>query len=276
METILIATDFSKSANHAARYAAHLSVQLNAKRLILYHSYELLPTSADIPESIALSDGRLHERSLDLLKELKQELVDGIDAETMILTIANSSNLDQGINDLAVEHGVSMVVIGLSGKHTWEKLLVGSSTKKLIGTCHISLLIVPVTSTFTEIYKIVMGCDLEDVSSTLPAEKISHFVGKLNAQLLVVHVDHREEEHFDADMIRQQYAFYDLLGDLDVSIRYIDNKSIDKGILTYTEENQAQMIIVVAKKHSMLERITKESISRKLAAKTAVPLLIIH
>lgn len=276
METLLIATDFSKAANHAAIYAAHLSNQLEAKHLILYHSYELLPTTADIPESIALSDGRLHERSLDLLDELKREFIQTLDPHTKITLVANSLNMEQGINNLAVEHGVNLVVIGLSGKNTWEKLLVGSSTKSLLKNCHLPLLVVPVNAAFQPIDKIVLGCDLEDVAETMPIEKLKYLIGKLNAQLLVVHVDYKEEEHFDADMIREQYDFYDLFEDFNASIHYIDNRNIDKGILSYTENHQAQMIIVIAKKHSFIERITKESISKKLAAKTRVPLLIIR
>ncbi|MEH6305498.1 universal stress protein [Olivibacter sp. CPCC 100613] len=276
METILIATDFSKAANYAANYAAQLSNQLDARHLILYHSYELLSTSPGIPGDTALSDGRLHEGSLDLLAELKQQFIHLVKPQVRISLITNGLNLVQGINNLAVEHGVNMVVIGLSSKDNWEKLLVGSSTGTILRSCHLPLLIVPLDTPFETVKKIVMGCDLNDVASTMPSEKIKYLIGKLRAKLLVVHVDHREEEHFDADMLREQYAFYDLFEEMDTRIHYADNKDVAKGILAFAEEQQAQLILVVAKKHSLLERITRESISKKLAKKAQLPLLIVR
>lgn len=276
MENILIATDFSKSANNAARYAALFGTQLKVKRLILYNTYEFFPTSVDIPESGALLEERLQERSLELLNELKLELMALTTEETTILTVSDAMDLSQGINKLAAEHDVSMVVIGLSGKHLWEKILVGSSTKKIIRTCRLPLLIVPSDSIYIPVRKIVMGCDLEEVSDTVPAEKIRDLIEILSAELFVVHVDHHEEQHFDSNIIRQQYAFYDLFEDLTPSIQYVDHEDIDRGILTHAEDLQAQIIVVVAKKHSFFERITKESISKKLASKSRLPLLIIH
>jgi len=276
METIILATDFSQSAHNAAKYAAQLGVQLGVDRLILYHSFDILPTSADIPENMVLSEGKLAEQSQSFLQELKEELLVLTAKKMAILTIANSLNLERGINDLSEEYNASMVVIGLSGKNIWEKLLIGSSTKKLLSHCRLSLLIVPAQVDYQPIEKMVLACDLKAVYETVPIAKIRCLIESLKAQLLVVNVDHRENEHFSTDIIRQQYAFYDLFEDFYPSIHYVDNAAVDIGILEYTKQQQAQLIIAVAKKHTFFERIGKESVSKKLALKATVPLLILR
>ncbi|QNL52004.1 universal stress protein [Olivibacter sp. SDN3] len=276
MESILIATDFSKSANNAAEYAARLGEQLSVKNLILYHSYEPVPQSVRVPESNVLLEESIRERNLKSLDELKQELAVLTNGETNIITVTDHFVLSHGINNLTKKYDIGLVVIGLSDKSLWEKILLGSSTKEIVSTCRLPLLVVPSSSRYTPIDKIVMGCDLKKVSTTVPAEKIRELVALLNAHLLAVHVDHDEEQYFDSDIIRQQYAFYDLFEDIEPSIAYVDDQDVNRGILTYAEEQQAQMILVVAKTRSFFERLTKESISKKLATTSKFPLLIIH
>jgi len=274
METFLIAIDFSETSLHAARYAAQLSNQLKVDKIILYHAYDILPTTADIPASVTLSDGKMQERSIELLDDLKKELLPLAAVDTKILVKANSLNLEHGINDLAAQYGVSLIVIGLTGKKAWEKFIVGSSTKSILKKCHLPLLVIPQDATLIPIEKIVMGCDLKKVAETMPIEKIKNLIEGLNAQLLIVHVDHQENKHFSAEMIREQYAFYHLFEDVMSTMHYMDNKSVEKGIITYANQQHAQLILVIAKHHSFIERLTKESVTARLASKSTIPLLI--
>lgn len=276
METILTAIDFTDTSLNAARYAAQLSNQLKVDKIILYHSYDLLPTTADIPASVTLSDGKMQERSIELLDDLKKELRVLTATDTEILVKANSLKLADGINDLATKYGASLVVIGLTGKKAWEKFIVGSSTKSILKRCQLPLLVIPQDAAFTPIDRMVMGCDLKKVAETMPIEKIKSLIEGLNAQLQIVHVDHQENKHFSADMIRQQYAFYHMFEEVMSTMHYVDNKSVEKGILTYAHQQHAQLILVIAKSHSFMARLTKESVTSKLASKSTLPLLIIN
>lgn len=275
METILAATDFSQPATNAAQYAAQLCKQLKARYLVLYHAYKLLPISRENPESMMLSQEKMQECMEVFLSELRESLLPLAPENTLILTKADSRPLETGLANLVETCEAKLVVIG-SERDVLKKLLVGSSTKKLMKTTHSPILVVPPQAKFKAIRKIVMGCDLKNVADTVPIAKLIQLIKSFQAQLMVVNVGKNAKVPLDDREAYEQHTFYDLFEELDPSIQYIEGNDVSKGLLDYADQFDAQMIVVVAKQHSLLERITSSSVSKELAASAELPVLIIR
>lgn len=275
METILAATDFSQPATNAAQYAAQLCKQLKACYLVLYHAYKLLPISRENPESMMLSQEKMQECMEVFLSELRESLLPLAPENTLILTKADSRPLETGLANLVETCEAKLVVIG-SERDVLKKLLVGSSTKKLMKTTHSPILVVPPQAKFKAIRKIVMGCDLKNVADTVPIAKLIQLIKSFQAQLMVVNVGKNAKVPLDDREAYEQHTFYDLFEELDPSIQYIEGNDVSKGLLDYADQFDAQMIVVVAKQHSLLERITSSSVSKELAASAELPVLIIR
>lgn len=275
METILAATDFSQPATNAAQYAAQLCKQLKARYLVLYHAYKLLPISRENPESMMLSQEKMQECMEVFLSELRESLLPLAPENTLILTKADSRPLETGLANLVETCEAKLVVIG-SERDVLKKLLVGSSTKKLMKTTHSPILVVPPQAKFKAIRKIVMGCDLKNVADTVPITKLIQLIKSFQAQLMVVNVGKNAKVPLDDREAYEQHTFYDLFEELDPSIQYIEGNDVSKGLLDYADQFDAQMIVVVAKQHSLLERITSSSVSKELAASAELPVLIVR
>lgn len=275
METILIATDFSQPATNAAQYAAQLGAQLKAGYLVLYHAYKLSPVSRETPESIILSHEKMQDCTEKLLSELREALLPLANKDMLILTKADSLPLEIGVTSLAETCEAKLLVIG-SERDILKKLLMGSSTKKLLKTCNLPILIVPPQAKFKPIRKIVMGCDLKDVADTIPIARFIHLINNFRAQLTVINVSKTDRELLTRDEKDERDSFYDLFEALDPTIQYIKESDVSKGLLDYAGQIDAQLIVVVAKKHSFIERITKASVSGELAATSEIPILVIR
>jgi nucleotide-binding universal stress UspA family protein len=148
MKTILIATDFSKTATNAARYAVKLSQALSVEKIVLYHSYD----SENIDVQL------VHEASLLGMEVLKQEIQPLIKKHIDIEVITNEQPLIAGINRLVETHAVGMVVAGSTGKGGLTTFLLGSNTINLA------------------------------VKETTPVKELGYFVEELKAKLLVLNV----------------------------------------------------------------------------------------
>lgn len=275
METILAATDFSQPATNAAQYAAQLCKQLKARYLVLYHAYKLLPISRENPESMMLSQEKMQECMEVFLSELRESLLPLAPENTLILTKADSRPLETGLANLVETCEAKLIIIG-SERDVLKKLLVGSSTKKLMKTTHSPILVVPPQAKFKAIRKIVMGCDLKNVADTVPIAKLIQLIKSFQAQLMVVNVGKNAKVPLDDREAYEQHTFYDLFEELDPSIQYIEGNDVSKGLLDYADQFDAQMIVVVAKQHSLLERITGTSVSKELAASAELPVLIVR
>lgn len=273
MEAILIATDFSQPARNAALYAAQLGKLLKVKNLVLYHAYKL--SSASGGTSKKISREKIQESKERLLSELRDALLPMVNKETLILTKANSLPLEIGVNSLANSCEAKLLIIG-SERNILKKMLMGRSTNKLLKACNLPILIVPPQMKFKPIRKIVMACDLKDVAATIPIARFINLINSFKTGLTVVNINGPDKETLTAGREYEQDVFYDLFEQLDPTIHYIDDSNVSKGILDYADQTGAQLIAVVAKKHSFIERLTKASVSEELVAKSEIPILVIR
>lgn len=276
MKTILVAANFSESAIHAATYAARLSAQVKADYLILYHAYQLLPGLDSSAMGAPASKAKTKEYNEDFLKQLRQDLIGLVAPDTLILTRTEATELGRGITDLAAvcEEG-GVLIIGSSSYPTksppiaWKE----SGTGKLLQAAPLPLLIVPRSAEFQPIKKIMLACDFENITDTLPFVRLRQLVETLAAQLSVVHVN---RPFGKKERTRESTTFSDVFEDLDPSIAYIKSSDISRGILNHAAEIGAQLIVVVAKDQTSITRLLHGSITKQLALQSDIPVLIIR
>lgn len=265
METILITTDFSKTASNAVKYAAQLSKALDIKSVILYHSYDDENIDATL----------LHEGSLLALEILSETIKMYLDKKTKIELIANDLPLLMGVERICAQHKVDLVVAGSTGKGGLAKFLIGSNTINLADKCPAPLLVVPDEAEFEPIKKIVFACAMEKVKQTTPVDTISLFTRQLNSKLLVLNVA-LEHKRFNPDIIPEQYEIHRLLDDLNPSYHYIEEDEVVEGIMDFVEDKGAQLLISVPKSYGFFDSLFRRSVTKKLAYDTETPLLVLR
>src|SRR4051812_33707400 len=120
MDTILVLTDFSDAAFHAACYAAGLTLQLRSKQLVLYHAYQAeSPVSGPISSSEQTTDGR-HAESMEKLAALHRSLEKFLNNVTTVRCRAEGIRLDTSINDVADTENANIIVMGIIGESALE------------------------------------------------------------------------------------------------------------------------------------------------------------
>lgn len=265
MKTILITTDFSKTATNAARYAAKLSQALSVEKIVLYHSYD----SENIDVQL------VHEASLLGMEVLKQEIQPLIKKHIEVEVITNEQPLIAGINRLVETHAVGMVVAGSTGKGGLTTFLLGSNTINLADECPVPLLIVPEDASYEKIEKIVFACDLNKVKETTPVKELGFFVEELKAKLLVLNVA-LEHKRFNPDIIPEQYQIHQILQHLNPAYHYIEEETIVEGITEFIDDEDAQIVITVPKTYGFFNSLFRRSVTKKLAYDTEIPLLVLR
>lgn len=188
VKTILVFTDFSDASLNAANYAAALSSQLNASRLILCYSDFILPT-VDLPLQNAIEDVAEQKKNEELLKALKIKLQPLVNDHMLINIHMDKRPLDSIVNDLAKLQSVGLVVMGITGKSSLEQTLIGSNTITVARTNAIPLLIVPEQAEFKKVSRIVFAYDLKQVALSIPIDTIKSFISAIQARLFILNVD---------------------------------------------------------------------------------------
>lgn len=279
MNTILVATDFSDTAQHAATYICRLSQQLNPKRIILYYALEninpdrifitdILAPSAEI--IAAEKDEAMRE--LAILKELVSPL---LSANVSIETISNDRTLLSGINELVNQEHIDLVSIGISGKGNSNKNVIGSNTLRLMKECMAPLLVIPSKVDFKPIHKLMLAWDHKDTKETLPVFSLISMVQALQAKLFVVYIDNNSSQTA-AEIVEEGRDLHELLMPLNPEVHSPKQRSVTDGLLQFVDEHAINMMAIVPKKASFLEEFFNQSSTRKIALRTEIPMLILH
>lgn len=276
MNTVIITTDFSEAALNAARFGTALAKSIGVLRIVLYHSYDHAPTAAmDIPVA-EMETTVAHERSLLELEDVEREIrsILGDNPGIAIELVANGLPLEFGVEQLAEQWRAGLVVVGTTGKGGLEKFLMGSNTTSLASTCPIPLLIIPKEAEFKPIDKIVFACDMKRVTRNTPVSEIRWWLEKLGSKLLVLNVA-LEGKRFNLDMIPEQYKIHELLDGFNPSYHYEEGDDIAEEIADFAEDEHAGLVITVPKTYGFFEGLFRRSVSKRLLAKTEVPLLLL-
>jgi len=274
MDTLIIATNFSDSCTNAAKYGVALCGQLGIKEILLFNSYEL-PITSEVSIADSSHITMLRDRSLEKLGDLQKQLMPLLAADININIIASDISILKSLELFREKSRNGIVITGASRKGRIEKLIMGSTTSSLVRNSPLPLLIIPQDSHFVPINKAVYAVNFKKITTHTPIQTIKAIVRQLNAQILVLNVGHNEGDHLKPDLTKDIYELNNFMENEKPQYYYTENKNIADGILSFSDEQEADLLITVPKDYALFESIFHKSISKVLANKTHLPLLIL-
>jgi len=240
MKRILHATDYSKNAIPALRYAYNLCEKLDAS-LFVIHVFDSLPLGLD---------GEKDNKHLSMLTEFCEKHYDG-----------NIEELDisfDAIEDKSIVHAIlkksyslhaDLIISGTKSEKVIKELLLANKVKKLIEKAPCPVLTVPKEQNEHKIDTIVYASDFEenDISAIYDLVSIAK---PYDATIKIVHISSKEDD----EGVKKIEWFTTLLNDkvkynkIDVEIIY--SQHIFDSLKAYLEKEDADMV-------TMLERNSK-------------------
>lgn len=281
MNTILIATDFSVNAGHAAEYGYYLAQQLRAKMLLCY----AMNLTAEIPQTgITAWPADVYDDftndAKDELAKLRYRLIakgnlGGYQPE--VICIQDAGLVTDVINETAVVNQADLIISGVHGNDTLETLMIGNHGRKLIDAARRPLLLVPSGATTAPVRRIALGCDFTETENDLPLiEETARLAKDLNAELIVAHVDTPKDT--PGYMLDGKHLIDELIHKLaysKISFTVVTGKHVEKGLGWLVQDGRIDMLAVVHRDHGFLEQLFKGSFTQKIARQLTVPLLVL-
>ncbi|MFT4202608.1 MAG: universal stress protein [Chitinophagaceae bacterium] len=275
-KSILIPTDFSDVAYHAAEYAIELGRQFNIKRLVLYHAWQqpivvdpnMVNTDmVNTEELMEIGDESLH----GFTKKVKQ-LAGG---EFEVVQEMDYSPVAGGVADMSVKHHAAYVIMSVTGSGKFVEKVLGSNAVSTAKAIHVPVIIVPGAYHFQKIEHVALTCDYKNIETTIPFEPIKQVLDDSAAKLLVVYVDTTRETLPDS-LEEQNRQINTFLERTDAQFHVVEDDSFIHGITEFAEENHIELIVAVPRKKGFLEVLFKGSRTTELAFNSKIPILVVH
>ncbi|MBW7890605.1 MAG: universal stress protein [Chitinophagaceae bacterium] len=274
MKTIIVPTDFSPVSINALNYAADMALAVNAS-LILLHVYQMPVSSNNTDIPLPMMDYReLEEIQQKRIEEFKTRMINEKSAALTIATLVRMGSLVDELKTLSAEKKPFAIVMGTKGAGFVQRLLVGSSTLSVLRNITFPVLVVPPDASFRSIRHIGFACDFQKIQETTPVSLIKEWVATFQADLRVLNVDSNKANV--RDTAKQSVLLYTLLQDLHPQYSYIDSPEVEAGISSFAEDNQIDLLIVIPRKHRLLETLFQKSHTKDLIFHSRIPILSVH
>ena len=125
------------------------------------------------------------------------------------------------------------------------------------------------------IRKIGLACDYKQVVINTPFELLKKVVKDFRAELHVMNVDF-ENKNFEPGMIQESFMLTELLKDLKPEFHSIEASDVVEGLNTFAQVAKLDWIVVIPKKHTLVQKIFTTSHTQQMLYHTSVPILCIH
>lgn len=278
MQTILVPVDFSSTAFNAAVYALELGKQVQAKKVVLYHSYEL-PVMSDgglaVPLLVGVED--VKQNSTAALQKFLQEIQEKVEYVPFEIELFNSYNgVVKGIVDAAQEKQANLIVMGITGGNAVEQALIGSNTIDVSKEITLPLIIVPANASFKPIRNTVLACSMHNIYDNMPIDHIIGFVDDTKSNFQVLHVETKENMADYSGTHFENMALHTLFAGHAPKYHFVHNTSFIEGVNEFADANSTDIVIVIPQKHGLFESIFAKSHTKQLAFHSHIPIMVVH
>jgi nucleotide-binding universal stress UspA family protein len=282
MKTLLISTDFSKTATHAVEYGYNLATQIKAD--VILCNAVIVP--AEIPQAgmavwpteeynVLMEDSDNELKSLKTRLESKNSSL-GINPAVKIIN--ETGILTDIVNEIVRDHKADMVVMGTHATSGAAHFLFGDHSRKMIDQTSKPLLLVPPQAQIAPIKKIAFATDFKQPEKDLEAiYKLVPFARLLNVDILITHVNNEKYQLVDFRNWLNQFLS-ELSNKADyphIYYRIVKDSNTETGLDWLCGHGQIDMLVMIHRKHGFFDSIWNGSHTKKMADHLIIPLLVL-
>ncbi|SDP97127.1 Nucleotide-binding universal stress protein, UspA family [Mucilaginibacter sp. OK268] len=280
MKTILMLTDFSENANHAAKTATKVLRSLNADILLYntYYDHPILSAYSGGPWVVegfvfqkAESIAKLSQLTLQLRHIIAGISKDGFEPKTDYQ--CGEGPLGRNTAVIIEENKAGLVVIGGSTNGSLNHLIFGSDTMDVIDHSFCPVLIIPPKAEMNQLKKVTLAIDFE-LADINAINYLTHLGKQLNFQLEIVHVSVLEEKD---DPVKEKAILNHIHAIKQDNITYLEirGKDVVKRLNRLCKDSGSDMLALVHYQDGFLPDLFDRSTTAAVLYNQHIPLMVL-
>lgn len=282
MKTIIVPTDFSKTANYALEVAVELSKKYNSKLIVLHlleiprHLMDEMSSTNDVVNLTIQTDPpdalfymKLAQKNFEKTRNL--DFMNGVEFEEAI-----QSHLDfKEIGITAQKHQADLIVMGSHGATGIKEFFVGSNTEKAVRHSQIPVMVIKNRIQHFNPISFAFATDL-DIAGVLALQEAKNFAAQINTTFSVLHIKNNSESTNTSGKIEKRY--HQLLKAAGIKPEeaplYIHNdKDVENGLHNAVTKKKIDVLGIATHGRKGLVHLFNENISEKLINHLNVPMV---
>ena len=271
MKRILVPIDFSEEARCAVKIASDIARKTESEIFLLH--------MVDLPEGIIDAQSgadnsspaailymkKIHER----FKEIKNKsYLDGI---TVFETVHFQKTFD-GVIEESKKQNIDLIVMGSAGASGLKEIIVGSNTEKVVRHSEVPVLVIKKNTKKLDVKHIVFASDFSDKCKNR-FQDVINFASIFDAKMHLLYVNTPHNFNTTKYINDKVSNFVDDFDFDNFDINIYNDISIEKGILNFANDVDADLIALNTHGRSGLSQLFNGSIGQELANHALKPVL---
>ncbi|MGF1533724.1 MAG: universal stress protein [Bernardetiaceae bacterium] len=275
IKKILVPTDFSDCADNALAAAVSIAKQSDAA---IYLLHILTPASDTEKTQVIAIDGEAphHIQATEQLAQARQHIKDRMEQYAPV-EIDGGICFDlvsRQIFEFIADKDVDMIVMGSHGAKGIKEVTVGSNTQKVVRNATVPVLVIKSTDADFMPRNVIFPADFEKPAQYTQA---ANFLKQMNvwfgstAHLLKIITPNNFEISSTSYALMERFAEKHDLPDFTVNTYNSYNE--EEGILTFAEENKADLIAMSTHGRKGFMHVLMGSITENVTNQSEIPIL---
>ncbi len=275
MSTILLPTDFSKTAENAFIYALELAkhTQFSITVLNVYHLPKIRGR-ANLPRTLETAYEEMRKEAIQSFEENKPVYWQ-IAAQQNGSAIPLKFVLEEGetvetITKMAKSTEAAYIVMGTEGARGLKELFVGSYTAEVVEHANCPVLAVPEVAKFDGNLDKIAFTTSYKADEYLALEQVLKFAAFFNAKVYCINVDVAHTDFVINRMNKLKAAFQH---HPNLQFEVLDGISMEETVANYLEENQMDVLAMLTHRRSFFIELFNYSQTKKMVYHSKTPVL---
>lgn len=277
MKNILLPTDFSKNSINAIHYALEFFKDEKCQFYIL----NIQKASSFISDDMLVvhSSTTIYKTLIDAAKKSIANIITTLNKEFennnhQFHSIVDYDNFVDSINQVIIKHEIDLIIMGTKGASGIAKVLFGSNTVRVMQRCIAPVLAIPDGYKFKKIEHLAFATTNSKCFNKGHLDILNEIIELNHASAHVLHLADKNhllpevqdnEDFFKTNFSVGKHEFIDT-----------SKKDMFNVVSNYIEKHDIDMLAIMNKKHSFLERLFITHTVETFAFKINIPLLVMQ
>lgn len=177
------------------------------------------------------------------------------------------------IADIEEKEKPALIVMGLSPSGRIGEFVFGSISTDVVKNTQTPVIIVPEASHFKEIKKIAFASDLKMECEMKIHEPLKDMIDAFGSQIAILNVVKEQSDRIGKDDGVSGRRIEKYFENMEHVYHFLENNDVIEGISEFIVNQHVDMVTMIPQKHNLIERIFKESNTKKMAFHVDIPLL---
>lgn len=270
IKRILVATDFSATANNALLYAIDFAREVQAK-VIIVNAYEIAVPDFN-PNSVSYYKEIYSEKYLrNAEKKMEALKHDFLYAPKVAYKCINRPGLPTDvIHNIANEESADLIIMG-TRKAEGAKAWFGSVTTTTVRQSKYPVLVIPREVRFARPKNVMLASYHIQIQHIQVLGVLKSMMDLFGTELEVLHLHAKEEQHLN-EHERLKQILDDFFGK-PIRFVYAEDKPVNEVIQHHLDTTGADMLVMLPFKHGLMDQLIHSSHTKYMIFHTTIPLL---